>query len=277
MPDDLELAFRMVDAADAVTETAWVSGGMTASLKSDGSPVTEADVAAERAMLAVVLIPSMAVGQTAGRDVIDALLKRSETGPRVAQQPAPKTGPAAAPPVTTEVEAPKDPREGDPAYEQAQRLMDWFCKRVGVRSLSDEQYTAIVRGLSREIAVYRGVRAEGFDSHMTSRTSDALGIDMVITDAKTGKYVNIDCKAPSAYRHRVYDLLREGRLTEEEVTAAEMLGYIGEMNGHGSERTEVIVWRIEKERYGEIAAFSFPDTAALGQTIRAILNTYGVK
>lgn len=54
MPDDLELAFRMVDAADAVTETAWVSGGMTASLKSDGSPVTEADVAAERAMLAVV-------------------------------------------------------------------------------------------------------------------------------------------------------------------------------------------------------------------------------
>lgn len=161
--------------------------------------------------------------------------------------------------------------------EQAQRLMDWFCKRVGVRSLSDEQYTAIVRGLSREIAVYRGVRAEGFDSHMTSRTSDALGIDMVITDAKTGKYVNIDCKAPSAYRHRVYDLLREGRLTEEEVTAAEMLGYIGEMNGHGSERTEVIVWRIEKERYGEIAAFSFPDTAALGQTIRAILNTYGVK
>ena len=75
------------------------------------------------AMLAVVLIPSMAVGQTAGRDVIDDLLKRSETGPRVAQQPAPKTGPAAAPPVTTEVEAPKDPREGDPAYEQAQRLM----------------------------------------------------------------------------------------------------------------------------------------------------------
>lgn len=54
MLDDLELAFRMVDAADAVTKAAWAPGGMTASLKSDGSPVTEADVAAERAMIAVL-------------------------------------------------------------------------------------------------------------------------------------------------------------------------------------------------------------------------------
>lgn len=54
MPDDLELAFRMVDAADAVTTAAWVSVGVTAAMKADGSPVTEADVAAERAMLAIV-------------------------------------------------------------------------------------------------------------------------------------------------------------------------------------------------------------------------------
>jgi histidinol-phosphatase len=51
MPDDLELAFQMVDAADAVTTAAWTPGGMTASRKPDGSPVTEADVAAEHAML----------------------------------------------------------------------------------------------------------------------------------------------------------------------------------------------------------------------------------
>lgn len=75
------------------------------------------------AMLAVALVPSIAVAQTAGRDVIEDLLKRSETGPRVAQQPAPKIGPATTPPATPEAEAPKDPREGDPAYEQAQRLM----------------------------------------------------------------------------------------------------------------------------------------------------------
>jgi histidinol-phosphatase len=54
MPGDLQLAFRMVDAADAVTKAAWVSDGVTAAMKADGSPVTEADVAAERAMLAVV-------------------------------------------------------------------------------------------------------------------------------------------------------------------------------------------------------------------------------
>lgn len=54
MLHDLALAFRMVDAADAVTAAAWSPGGVTASLKIDGSPVTEADIAAERAMLAVL-------------------------------------------------------------------------------------------------------------------------------------------------------------------------------------------------------------------------------
>lgn len=54
MSHDLELAFRMVDAANAVTAAAWSPHGVAASLKIDGSPVTEADVAAERAMLAVL-------------------------------------------------------------------------------------------------------------------------------------------------------------------------------------------------------------------------------
>lgn len=54
MSPDLELAFRMVDAADVVTAAAWSPDGVTASLKIDGSPVTEADVAAERAMLTVL-------------------------------------------------------------------------------------------------------------------------------------------------------------------------------------------------------------------------------
>jgi histidinol-phosphatase len=51
MPDDLELAFRMVDAADDLTARTWKPGGLTATAKADGSPVTEADVAAEAAML----------------------------------------------------------------------------------------------------------------------------------------------------------------------------------------------------------------------------------
>jgi histidinol-phosphatase len=54
MLDDLELALLMVDAADAVTSGAWTPAGVTASLKADGSPVTDADLAAERAMISVL-------------------------------------------------------------------------------------------------------------------------------------------------------------------------------------------------------------------------------
>ena len=161
--------------------------------------------------------------------------------------------------------------------DEAKRLMDWFCKRVGVRGFSDEQYQAIVQGLSREIAVFLGVQKEGFRAAMTSRASDALGVDMVISDPASGKSVNIDCKAPSAYRHRIYDLLREGRLSDEEVTAAETLGYIAELNGHGREKTEVVLWRIDRERYGDIQGFLFSDTTELGGALRAILGTYGTR
>lgn len=158
---------------------------------------------------------------------------------------------------------------------ELKRLLDWFCKRVGVPNFSQEQYGAIVRGLEREIAVYRGVQREGLEVHMTSRASDALGIDMVMSDPIANKRVNIDCKAPSAYRHRIYDLLREGRLRPEEVTAAETLGYIGEINGHKGQKVKVILWRIDTERYGEIQSFGFVDTAELGHVARTILSTYG--
>lgn len=54
MSPDLALAFRMVDAADVATRAAWTPAGVIASMKSDGSPVTDADIAAERAMLEVL-------------------------------------------------------------------------------------------------------------------------------------------------------------------------------------------------------------------------------
>jgi hypothetical protein len=159
--------------------------------------------------------------------------------------------------------------------DEAKRLMDWFCKRVGVRIFSDEQYQAIVQGLTKEIAVFLGVQQEGLKAEMTNRASDALGVDMVISDPQTGKSVNIDCKSPSSYRHRIYDLLREGRLSEEEVTAAETLGFIAEINGHGGERTKVVLWRIDPETYGEIQDFTFVDTSMLGTNIQSILQIYG--
>ena len=51
---DVELAFRMVDAADAETLRAWSPTGVTSATKLDGTPVTEADAVAESAMLSVL-------------------------------------------------------------------------------------------------------------------------------------------------------------------------------------------------------------------------------
>lgn len=51
---DLELAFRMVNAADVETIRAWSPNGVMSTSKEDGTPVTQADVAAERAMLNVL-------------------------------------------------------------------------------------------------------------------------------------------------------------------------------------------------------------------------------
>ncbi|MFP4513952.1 MAG: inositol monophosphatase family protein [Acidimicrobiales bacterium] len=51
MQSDLELAFRLVDMADAQTLRWWSETGVESTTKRDGTPVTEADVAAETAML----------------------------------------------------------------------------------------------------------------------------------------------------------------------------------------------------------------------------------
>lgn len=60
---------------------------------------------------------SDATAQTAQRDSITELLA-GKSSPQLAQ-----SEPKGAPPSTAQGETPKDPREGDPAYEQAQRLM----------------------------------------------------------------------------------------------------------------------------------------------------------
>lgn len=159
--------------------------------------------------------------------------------------------------------------------EEAWRLMTWFCKRVGVRCFSTEQYWAIVRGLGREIAVYRTAIGVGYRVKMTSRREDALGIDMVITDPSSERSVNVDCKAASAYRHRIYDLLREGRLSEDDIRIAEEQGFIGVMNGRGSEKTLVVIWRIDVDRYGEVRNFSFENGDMIAKTITEIVDHYG--
>ena len=54
MNRDLELAFHLADLADAQTLRCWSAKGVGHTVKPDGSAVTEADVAAERALLDAV-------------------------------------------------------------------------------------------------------------------------------------------------------------------------------------------------------------------------------
>lgn len=54
MGSDLELAFQLADLADEVTLRWWSPNGVVSRAKADGTPVTDADLAAERAVLEAV-------------------------------------------------------------------------------------------------------------------------------------------------------------------------------------------------------------------------------
>lgn len=155
--------------------------------------------------------------------------------------------------------------------DEAKRAMDTFCKQLRVRCLSNEQYEAIVHGLSREIAVFRGAIHEGFDVRMTSRVDDALGIDMVIADKATGRSINVDCKTHSAFYYRLKDLTKENRLTIEQMATAEDKGYAWVVNREGSREVRIALWRIDQQTYGDIKYFSFGSTTALAEKIREML------
>lgn len=157
--------------------------------------------------------------------------------------------------------------ERDGFLEALRPALDRFCKRTGVQRFSDEQFEAITRGLTREIAVYLGSLAEGYDVEMTSRVQDALGVDMIITDRQTGRRLNIDCKTPSAYRYRIQDLVREGRLSHQEGQQADLAGYAHERNGHGTEAVAVTILRIDPNEMGDIKNFAFTEPRLLGERL----------
>lgn len=148
-----------------------------------------------------------------------------------------------------------------------------FCAQYKLPMLSDEQYEAIVHGLSREIAVYLGAKTEGLDAEMTSRAGDAFGIDMVISDPTTGKRINVDCKTPSAFRHRLGELVHEGRITEDQLYTADVDDYISVENRRDEERVLVTIMCIRPEDLGEVVNFTFVDTAPLGRLLRKIIAT----
>jgi hypothetical protein len=154
--------------------------------------------------------------------------------------------------------------------ERMQLTMAKFCASQKLTMLTDEQYDAIVRGLSREIAVYLGARQEGFSTTMTTRTEDAFGIDMVITDPKSHKYLNIDCKTPSAFRYRLEELEKEGRITTDRLLAADQNDYVTVINNRNEERIPVTILCVRPERLGEMINFRFVSTKPLGDLLRTI-------
>ena len=160
--------------------------------------------------------------------------------------------------------------------ERMHEAMRKFCISQKTVMFSDEQFEAIVRGLSREIAVYLGARQEGFLAEMTSRTVDAFGIDMVITDPRTRETLNIDCKTPSAFRYRLEELEKEKRITTDELLKADEDDFITVINRHNNEDVPVTILCVRPERMGKIVDFRFVDTRPLGDMLRSIFvhSTY---
>lgn len=156
-----------------------------------------------------------------------------------------------------------------------QRMAD-FCKQLSTPMFTDEQFEAIVHGLSVEIAVYRAARADGLEAGMTSRTQDAFGIDMVIRDPETKRQINIDCKTPSAFHYRLKDLLRQKHITTDDFVLAEQQDYLTVMYHHEDEpAVPVTIVCIRPERVGDITDFSFADPALIGAFLRPILAVDG--
>ena len=139
-----------------------------------------------------------------------------------------------------------------------------------------EQYEAIAHGLSREIAVFKAAQANNFDVHMTSRQADSMGVDMQIRDLQTNKYINIDCKTPSSYRYRIHDLMREGRLSEQNGAAAMVRGFTQSTNGRGNEAVKVVLLRISDEEFGQIHHYQFVDTQLISERLHLIIQMHGL-
>ena len=104
--------------------------------------------------------------------------------------------------------------------------MDQFCRSLHTPSFTDEQFTAITLGLGREVAVFTAAEQLGYYVRMTSRTQDAFGIDMMIVQPQTNKRLYVDCKTPSAYRHRLEDMVKYDHISEEQLLRADKDDYI---------------------------------------------------
>lgn len=156
------------------------------------------------------------------------------------------------------------------------RCADRICKRVGAPCFTDEQWEAIIRGLTREIALYYAAVNNGFRVYMTDRVHDAMGIDMQVQDPEDGRYINIDVKTPSSFRYRLDELVHEERLTERERLLADERSYAVVMNGHGNRRVQTILLCILPDIFGDLAYFRFVNDAPARDMLNLIIRERGL-
>jgi hypothetical protein len=160
--------------------------------------------------------------------------------------------------------------------EKLKATLDAFCKQADSRAFTDEQFEAITHGLSREIAVYRGALQQGLKVYMTSRASDAFGIDMQIEEPVSERYINVDVKTRSAFHFRLQELVSEGRMAPHEQTEADSKGYWEVTNRRGDLHVRIILLRIDHQELGDITNFTFANTDELGLLLRQIIHERGL-
>lgn len=160
----------------------------------------------------------------------------------------------------------------DQANDRLKQLMDRFCKHLKAPCFNNDQWQAITHGLSREIAVYRTAKELGYNVQMTSRQQDAMGVDMVITDSRRDRSINLDIKTRSSFHFRLKDLTNEGRVSEMQREAAEHAGFCMVVNGHGDEAVHTTLLRIDEETYGRVVSFRLERPQALAAKLDEILQ-----
>ena len=160
--------------------------------------------------------------------------------------------------------------------ERTKQAADRLCRRVGAPCFTNDQWEAIIRGLTREVAVYSAARAFGFNAWLTDRAHDAMGIDIQVQDPEDGRYINVDVKTPSSFRRRMEQLIHENRLTERELMIGDKESYFIEQNGHGENRVEVIVLCILPDLFGELANWRFVNPEPMHQRLNQLIRDHGI-
>lgn len=160
--------------------------------------------------------------------------------------------------------------------ERVKQAADRICMRVGAPTFEDDQWTAIIRGLTREVAVYLVAVEHGFAAVMPDRAHDALGIDIQVQDPQDKRYINIDVKTPSAFRRRMEQLVHEGRLSERELLNGDKNSYIIEHNGHGEMQAEIVMLCILPDLFGDLANWRFVDPEPMRMKLNKLIREHGL-